>query len=133
MWARALVLAALALAGCGEKPEPAGPTEVTGSVDLERPSAPANPDAGTQAGHRAPDAAATTRGSTFAFTGRVRPAVARVALTPPRGRSAVVRKGGDGQFRAEARKLRRGANRYVLRGTAPGLRPWTVDISITRR
>jgi hypothetical protein len=133
MWARALVLAALALAGCGEKTEPAGPSAVTGTVDLERPSAPANPDAGTQAGHRVPDAAATTRGASFAFTGRVRPPAARVELTPPRGRAAVVKQGGDGEFRAEARKLRRGANRYVLRGTAPGLEPWSVDISITRR
>ena len=59
MWARAavaLALAALALAGCGEKPEPdvSKPAAVTGTLDLARPSAPANPDAGTQAGHRAP-------------------------------------------------------------------------------
>jgi hypothetical protein len=41
--------------------------------------------------------------------------------------------GADGRFRARARMLRRGANRFVLQGTAAGLRPWTVDVSITRR
>ncbi len=41
--------------------------------------------------------------------------------------------GADGRFRARARKLERGANRFVLEGSSPGLRPWTVDVSITRR
>ena len=39
----------------------------------------------------------------------------------------------DGRFSVRARRLKRGANRIVLRGTSPGLRPWTVDVSITRR
>jgi len=128
----ALLLAALALAGCGEKPEPdvSKPTAVRGTVDLARP-APANPDAGTTAGHRAP-ATATTRRSALTFTGRVEPPSSRVTLQPAGGQAAAVQVGADGRFRARASKLRRGANRLLLRGTEPGLRPWTVDISITR-
>ena len=127
-----LLLAALALAGCGEKPEPdvSEPTAVTGTVDLARPAP--HPDAGTVAGHRAP-ATATTRRSALTFTGRVEPPSSRVTLTPAGGQAAAVQVGADGRFRARARKLRRGANRFVLQGTDPGLRPWTVDVSITRR
>ncbi len=137
MWARrgaALLLATVALAGCGEKPEPdvSKPTAVTGTLDLARP-APANPDAGTTAGHRAPDATATTRRSALAFTGTVEPPSSRVTLAPAGGQPAAVEVGADGRFRARARKLERGANRFVLQGSSPGLRPWTVDVSITRR
>ena len=137
MWARrgaALLLATVALAGCGEKPEPdvSKPTAVTGTLDLARP-APANPDAGTTAGHRAPDATATTRRSALAFTGTVEPPSSRVTLAPEGGQPAAVEVGADGRFRARARKLERGANRFVLQGSSPGLRPWTVDVSITRR
>ena len=118
----ALLLAAVALAGCGEKPEPdlSKLALVTGTVDLAR------------SGPRAP-ATATTRRATLAFNGTVKPPSSRVALTPPHGRSAIVKRGSDGAFRAEARKLRRGQNHFVLEGTAPGLRPWTVDVSITRK
>jgi hypothetical protein len=132
--AAALLLAAVALAGCGEKPEPdvSKPTAVTGTLDLARP-APGAPDGGTIAGHRAPDATATTRRSALAFTGRVEPPSGRVTLAREGRRPAAVQVGADGRFRARARKLERGANRFVLRGTSPGLRPWTVDISITRR
>ena len=137
MWARrgaALLLATVALAGCGEKPEPdvSKPTAVTGTVDLARPAA-ANPDAGTTAGHRAPDATATTQRSALAFTGHVDPASSRVTLAPAGGQPAAVDVGADGRFRARARKLERGANRFVLQGSSPGLRPWTVDVAITRR
>ena len=90
------------------------------------------PDAGTTAGHKA-GAAATTRRARLAFGGRVQPPSARVAITPPRGRSAVVKAGSDGGFRAEVRKLRRGRNRFVLRASSPGLRPWTVAVSVTRK
>jgi hypothetical protein len=123
-----LALAAALLAGCGEKPEPAGSraTAVTGTVDLERPAAP--PDAGTEGGHRAPSTATTTR-SSFAFDGRIEPASSRVTLRP----GGAVDVGEDGTFRARARKLRRGANRFVLEGRSPGLTPWKVDISITRK
>ena len=108
------------------------PTAVTGTLDLARP-APANPDAGTTAGHRAPDATATTRRSALAFTGAVEPPSSRVTLAPEGGQPAAVEVGADGRFRARARKLERGANRFVLQGSSPGLRPWTVDVSITRR
>jgi hypothetical protein len=123
-----LALIAGLLAGCGEKPEPAGSrvTAVTGTVDLQRPAAP--PDAGTEGGHRAPSTATTSRAS-FAFDGRVEPESSRVTLRP----GGAVDVGDDGTFRARARKLKRGANRFVLEGRSPGLTPWKVDISITRK
>jgi hypothetical protein len=130
----ALALAAVALAGCGEKDEPdvSRPTAVTGTLDLARP-APGPPDGGTVAGHRAADATATTRRSALAFTGRVAPPASRVTLAPAGGAPAAVDVGADGRFRARAQKLRRGQNRFVLEATAPGLRAWKVDLSITRR
>jgi hypothetical protein len=123
-----LALVAALLAGCGEKPEPtaAQRVAVTGTVDLERQVAP--PDAGTATGHRAPATATTTR-STFAFTGRVEPASSRVTLRPGGG----VDVAADGTFRARVRKLERGANRMLLEGHAPGLKPWRLDITITRK
>jgi hypothetical protein len=135
--ARALALIALAagvLAGCGEKPEPdvSKIRTVTGTLDLARP-APGSPDAGTTAGHRAPDATATTSRSSMAFTGTVRPAAAQLTLRPQRGGAARVTVGGDGRFRARARGLRRGQNHFVLEGRVAGLEPWIVDVAITRR
>ena len=130
----ALALAAIALAGCGEKHEPdvSRPTAVTGTLDLARP-APGTPDAGTPpaTGRRAPPR--TTRRSALAFTGRVRPPSSRVTLAPAGGAPAAVQVGADGRFRARAAKLRRGQNRFVLAGDGPGLRAWKVDVSITRR
>ena len=118
----ALLLAAVALAGCGEKPEPdvSKPTAVTGTVDLAR------------SGPRAP-ATATTRHSALAFAGRVQPPSSRVTLKPAAGKAAAVASGTDGRFRARAAKLRRGENRFVLEGTSPGLRPWAVNVLITRK
>ena len=111
--AAALLPATLAFAGCGEKPEPniTKPAAVTGSVS--------------------PGPTATTRHTRFAFSGRVAPSSARVALTPEKG--TTVQTSADGRFRAQLRQLRRGRPRYVLRGTSPGLRPWTVNLSITRK
>ena len=88
----ALLLGALALAGCGEKAEPdvSRPTAVTGTLDLARSTAPANPDAGTTAGHRAPDATASTTRSALAFTGRIEPGSARVTLAREDGQPAAV-------------------------------------------
>ena len=93
---------------------------MTGTVDLAR--------SGPRATRHGDTAAPA-----LAFTGSVKPPTAHVRLTPPGGRQAVVKRGADGAFRAEARKLRRGQNRFVLEGTSPGLRPWTVDVSITRK
>jgi hypothetical protein len=128
----ALLLATVALAGCGEKPEPdpARAASVTGTVDLDR--AAAVPDAGTVAGHRAP-ATATTQRSALAFSGRVRPPSSRVTFKPAAGKAAALAVGADGRFRARARRLRRGENRFVLVGTSPGLRPWAVNVLITRK
>ena len=129
-----LALAAALLAGCGEKPEPPASkvTAVRGTLDLERP-APAAPDAGTAAGHRAPGATASTQRASLVFSGRVEPATSRVTLRPAGGRAGVVNVADDGSFRARARKLKRGVNRFVLQGRAAGLVPWKVDIEITRR
>jgi len=128
-----LALAAALLAGCGEKPEPAAGrvTAVTGTLDLARP-APAPPDAGTTAGHRAPATASTTR-SSLAFAGRVEPATSRVTLRPASGASMAVDVAADGSFRARARKLKRGRNAFLREARSAGLAPWKVDISITRR
>ena len=129
-----LALAAAALlAGCGEKPEPSASrvTAVTGTVGLTRP-APAAPDAGTTAGHRAA-ATATTKHSSLAFSGHVKPASSQVTLRRAGGSAAAVQVGGDGAFRARARKLKRGANRFVLEGRSAGLTPWNVAIVITRK
>ena len=108
------------------------PTAVTGTLDLARP-APANPDAGTdrrppRAGRDRHDAALGAR-----VHRPVEPPSSRVTLAPAGGQPAAVEVGADGRFRARARKLERGANRFVLQGSSPGLRPWTVDVSITRR
>jgi hypothetical protein len=116
----ALLLACVALAGCGEKPEPdLSKLAVTGTVDIS----PA-PSAGV---------AATTRNALFRFVGRVKPPAANVTLTPPAGRAASVRRKANGRFSAKVRKLRRGANHFALRGTTPGLRPWTLAVTVTRR
>jgi hypothetical protein len=128
----ALLLATVALAGCGEKPEPdvSRPAAVTGRVKLER--AAAAPDAGTVAGHRSP-ATATTRRAALAFTGRVRPPASRVTLKPAAGKAAALAVGADGRFRARASKLRRGENRFVVVATSPGRRPWAINLLITRK
>jgi predicted small lipoprotein YifL len=125
----ALALVAAVLAGCGEKEEPPASrvTAVTATVDLERP-APAPPDAGTTAGHRAPATASTTR-SAFAFSGHVEPPASKVTLRP----AGTVAVGDDGSFRARAGKLKRGANRFVLEARSAGLTPWKLDIAITRK
>jgi hypothetical protein len=124
-----LALAAALLAGCGEKPEPAASrvSAVTGTVDLERPAA-----AGTTTGHRAP-ATASTKRTSLVFSGRVDPASSQVTLQPRGGAAAAVAIGADGAFRARARKLKRGANRFLLEGRSAGLAPWKVDIAITRK
>ena len=68
-----------------------------------------------------------------AFSGRVEPATSRVTLRPAGGQAATVDVADDGSFRARARRLKRGVNRFVLEGRAASLAPWKVDIAITRR
>ena len=128
-----LVLAAALLAGCGEKPEPAASKviAVTGTLNLASP-APAAPDAGTTAGHRAP-ATASTKRSSLAFGGRVNPATSTVTLRPARGAATTVKVAATGSFRTRARKLKKGKNAFVLEARSPGLTPWKTDILITRR
>jgi hypothetical protein len=110
-----LALAATLLAGCGEKPEPPASrvTAVTGTVDLKRP--------------------ATTKHTSLAFGGHVEPPSSLVTLRRAGHAAAAVQVGADGEFRARARKLKRGANRFVLEGRSAGLTPWKLDLSITRR
>jgi hypothetical protein len=124
----ALAVVAGVLGGCGEKPEPTAPrvTAVTGTVSLKQQAA--APDAGTATGHRAPATASTTR-STLTFSGRVEPPSSRVTLRP----GGPVDVGDDGTFRARARGLKPGANRFVLEGRSPGLKPWRLAITITRK
>ena len=131
----ALLLATVALAGCGEKPEPdvSKPTAVTGTVDLARP-APANPDAGTTAGHRAPDATAT-HAPLGARVHRPRePPSSRVTLAPAGGQPAAVGRSAPTGASARGRASSSAApTASCSRARSPGLRPWTVDVSITRR
>ena len=61
------------------------------------------------------------------------PPSSRVTLARRGGDPAAVNVGANGRFRARARGLRRGANRFVLQGTAPGLQPLRIDVTITRR
>jgi hypothetical protein len=106
----ALAVVAGVLGGCGEKPEPTAPrvTAVTGTVNLKKQ---------------------TTTRSTLAFSGRVEPPSSRVTLRP----GGPVDVGDDGTFRARARGLKPGANRFVLEGRSPGLKPWRLAITITRK
>jgi hypothetical protein len=122
-----LVLAAGLLAGCGEKPEPAASrvTAVVGTLDLAKPAA--------AAGTRGPGATASTKRASLAFSGRVRPPTSQVTLQPARGGAVAVDVGQDGSFRARARGLRRGVNRFELVGRSAGLAPWKVAIAITRK
>ena len=106
----ALLLAAVALAGCGEKPEPdlSKQTAVTGTVDLAR------------TGPRAPATATTRR--TGARVHRPRPAAveprdaeARRPASRPRWRSA--RTGASGRGRASSGAARTAS---CSQGTSPG-------------
>jgi hypothetical protein len=112
---------------------PERPRIVTGTVELERPPAGA-PDAGTSGGHHAPDAIASTSRTSLAVRGKVEPAHSRVLI---RDRDTdgerAARVDPDGRFVVEASGLRRGPNAFVVQGRARGYRPWTIDVSITRR
>jgi hypothetical protein len=127
------------LVACGggdeEQParQPERPRIVTGSVDLERPPAGA-PDAGTQGGHQAPDAIASTSRASLTIRGTVKPAQSRVVIRDgDTRREQAARVEAGGRFVAEASGLRRGPNAFVIEGRARGYRPWSIDVSITRR
>ena len=129
-----LALAAAQPAGrCGESRRTASKVTAVRARSTSSEPAPAAPDAGAAAGHRAPGATASTQRASLVFSGRVDPATSRVTLRPAGGRAGVVNVADDGSFRARARKLKRGVNRFVLQGRAAGLVPWKVDIEITRR
>jgi hypothetical protein len=132
-----VAMACLLVACGGEDAEPAKrpkrPRIVTGTVDLERPAAGA-PDAGTQGGHRAPDAVASTSRASLTVSGRVKPAQSRVLIRDDdTGRERPARVEAGGRFTAEAAGLRRGPNAFVIEGRANGHRPWSIEVSITRR
>lgn len=106
---------------------------VMGSVKLDR--APAEPaDAGTQAGHHGGEAIGTTNRPTFRFDGTVSPAAGEVTVTAADAAlSGRVRMVGDhGDFTVELSNLLRGANRFTVRATARGYKPWTQDVVISR-
>ena len=110
----------LALAGCGEKPEPdvSKPTAVTGTLDLARPRRQPRrghdrrpPGAGRD-GHHAARRARVHRPR------RARP---RAASRSRAGRRpAAVQVGADGRFRARARKLRAARTASCSRATLAG-------------
>jgi hypothetical protein len=126
------------LVACGGEDEPAAerperPRIVIGTVDLERPPAGA-PDAGTSGGHRAPDAIASTSRTSLTIRGTVKPAQSRVVIRDgDTRREEAARVEAGGRFVAEAAGLRRGPNAFVIEGRARGYRPWSIDVSITRR
>jgi hypothetical protein len=108
---------------------------VRGSVKLERAPG-GRPDGGTQAGHRGGgEALGTTNRPTFRFAGIVSPAESEVTIAAAnaalRGRVRTV--DGHGHFTVELSHLLRGANRFTLRATARGYKPWTQDVVISRR
>jgi hypothetical protein len=107
---------------------------VLGSVKLER--APAGPaDAGTQAGHHGGEALGKTNRPTFSFGGIVSPAESEVTVAAANAAvSGTVKMVGDhGDFTVELSNLLRGANRFTLRATARGYKPWTQMVVISRR
>ena len=138
MSSRVVLLTAALLVACGSDDDKeqarartatAPATAVTGRLDLERPP-PGAPDAGTAGGHRAPDAVARTRASTFRFHGRLQPPEALIWMRHRGGGRVLMQE--DGRFTIELRGLRPGANRVVLEGRLRGLRRWRAEVSVTR-
>jgi hypothetical protein len=146
----ALALLAFVVAGCGggsgsggvpdaeetapENASVGNDKVVMGSVELERaPGGP--PDAGTQTGHRGGEASGGTNRPTFRFDGIVSPAGSEVTIASADdalgGRVRMV--GDHGDFTVELSNLLRGRNRFTLRATARGYKPWTQAVVISRR
>jgi len=142
-----LVAAGTVLPGCGGGPDtPPGPERagtpasapapqdaaVRGEIALDRPPA-GSPDGGQPAGHRGGAPEADVLGSSFAFRGRVRPAAVRLTVEAPGPATASVDRASGGRFVVRVAGLRRGANRFVLTGSAPGLQAWREDVVVRRR
>jgi hypothetical protein len=135
-----MLFSTCALAACGGN-EPASrgsapadeisdrPATVQARIDLEREAA-GPPDAGSQAGHRGGGAQGRATSSRFEFTGTAQPSDARVTVD---GADAQVDGRGAGVFVVRVRGLRRGATELTVRATAPGLKPWSETVTITRR
>ena len=100
-----------------------------GDLDLQREEA-GQPDAGTQTGHQGGGAKARTTRARFEFTGTAQPSEARVTIE---GADAQVDHRRDGVFIVTVRGLRRGATELTVRASAPGLKPWSEAVTITRR
>jgi hypothetical protein len=138
---RARLAVALALAattaGCGgddaDHANHAAPKAVQATLALERPIG-AGADAGTAAGHHQPDAIASTSLPRFTIRGTVRPAGSAVTIRDVRsGDRTTATVSSDGRFAARIDRLRRGQNDFVIHARAPGHRPWSADVTITRR
>jgi hypothetical protein len=135
-----MLLSTSALAACGGN-EPGSspsappketsdrPATVEAYIDLERGAA-GPPDAGSQAGHRGGGPQGRATSSRFEFTGTAQPSEARVTVE---GADAQVDRGRAGGFVVRVRGLRRGATELTVRATAPGLKPWSEMVTITRR
>jgi hypothetical protein len=124
---RIVLVALVALAGCGGESKPAGaPPAVSGSVDLEKPQA-GPPDAGTSAGHGNEAAVATTSADVFSFTGRVQPADSEVEVS-----DGVVRVEPSGRFTVATTAPASGTKDVRIDAAKAGHRPWSLDVRITR-
>jgi hypothetical protein len=131
-WLAAL-LAASALASCGDSPDDE-PTRraVSGSVDLEQPQAGA-PDAGTARGHGGDVAVASTPHRGLVVRGKLAPPTSGLVLVDGRSRrQAPVAPDQAGRFAAELTGLRPGLNSFRLVASKPGYERWTLELRITR-
>lgn len=126
-----LVVLAAVVAGCGgADPEPtatsAAATEpVRGLLALDRAPAGA-PDGGTAAGHRGGGYEADIEGGELAFSVRLRPADARLAVGGARS-SITIRPGGLRVVRLSA--IERGLT-VTLAASAPGRRAWREEVRV---
>jgi hypothetical protein len=132
-----LVVALAVVAGaCGDDSPPAAPPArpeaVSGVLNAQRGQA-GPPDAGTAGGHGADRYVARADGPTVRITGRVRPVSAAVQVRDREGRRlARARVAADGRFAAILPDVSVGTTIYTVFAAVDGLRPWTVEIAVTR-
>jgi hypothetical protein len=130
-----LLATLLVLGGCDgdeDRAERPAPRAVSGSVELERPTAGA-PDAGTARGHGADVALGSTSRGSFSFDGRVDPPDSAVTIVDERtGRRGSVELGPTGAFTARVSGLRAGLNQFRLKGSKAGLADWRLEVRIVR-